>query len=107
MLFNSLEFLVFFPTITILYFFLPKQNRVHLLIIAGAIFYMALIPKYLLILICVILVDYLAARIIDATKDRKIKKLTLLISIIANLSFLIFFKYLNFLSTNLQEVLRL
>jgi hypothetical protein len=57
MLFNSLQFLVFFPVVTALYFLAPHRARWLLLLAASCVFYAAFIPKYLLILLFLILVD--------------------------------------------------
>ena len=50
MLFNSFDFLIFFPLITLLYFVLPHKFRWAMLLAASCIFYMYFIPKYILIL---------------------------------------------------------
>ena len=60
MLFNSFQFLLFFPTVTILYFLLPHRFRWQLLLLASCLFYMAFIPWYIVILIITILIDYFA-----------------------------------------------
>ena len=103
MLFNSLEFAVFFPIVTLLYFMLPQRFRVFMLLVASCVFYMAFIPKYILILLFVILVDYPAGLIIEASEGRR-RKLMLLISLCANIGILAFFKYYNFLNSNVAEV---
>ncbi|OFZ56311.1 MAG: alginate O-acetyltransferase, partial [Bacteroidetes bacterium RIFCSPHIGHO2_02_FULL_44_7] len=103
MLFNSLQFLIFFPTVTTLYFILPHRFRWFLLLIASCIFYMAFIPAYILILLVTIVVDYIAGILIEKSQGKK-RKLYLLISIVANIGFLAFFKYYNFASTNLTEL---
>jgi hypothetical protein len=46
MLFNSIEFLVFFPIVTIGYFLLPHKFRWLWLLIASCYFYMAFVPIY-------------------------------------------------------------
>ena len=60
MLFNSLQFLFFFPIVTALYFLLPHRGRWLLLLIASCVFYMAFVPIYILILAFTIVVDYIA-----------------------------------------------
>jgi len=61
MLFNSFQFLLFFPTVTFLYFLLPHRFRWQLLLFASCVFYMAFIPAYIAILGVTILIDYFAA----------------------------------------------
>ena len=70
MLFNSFEFVVFFITVTFLFFLLPHRLRWLLLLIASSLFYMAFIPIYILILAGMILVDYLAGLMIEGSRDR-------------------------------------
>ena len=98
MLFNSLEFLLFFPTVSILYFLLPHRFRIFLLLIASCIFYMAFIPAYVLILFFLIVIDYFAAIWIDGASGGR-RRICLLLSIIANVGLFAFFKYFNFFAS--------
>jgi alginate O-acetyltransferase complex protein AlgI len=104
MLFNSFEFLVFFPVVTILYFLLPHKWRWLHLLAASCIFYMALIPVYILILIFTIIIDYIAGIVIEKSEGRK-RKLYLTISIFANVGVLAVFKYYNFFIDNVNSLL--
>ena len=101
MLFNSLEFAVFFPLVTILYFVLPHKHRWWLLLGASAYFYMAFVPVYILILGVTIVVDYFAGIFIEEAQSLERKKAYLTLSLIANIGFLAFFKYFNFLNSNI------
>jgi D-alanyl-lipoteichoic acid acyltransferase DltB (MBOAT superfamily) len=106
MLFNSFQFLIFFPLVTLIYFILPGKYRwVHLLI-ASCVFYAAFIPVYILILLFTILVDYYAGLMISRSEGRK-RKYFLILSIVANVSILAVFKYYNFFTDNINEVLHL
>lgn len=105
MLFNSLEFALFFPIVTILFFLLPHRFRWALLLLASCFFYMFFKPVYILILIATILIDYYAAIYIARQVEKKHRKLLLLVSIVANVGILVVFKYYNFLAGNLQIVL--
>jgi D-alanyl-lipoteichoic acid acyltransferase DltB (MBOAT superfamily) len=100
MLFNSLEFALFFPLVTILYFILPHRHRWWLLLGASAYFYMAFVPVYILILGVTIVVDYFAGIFIEEARSLERKKAYLTLSLIANIGFLAFFKYFNFLNSN-------
>ena len=103
MLFNSFHFLVFFPVVTALYFLLPYRFRVPLLLAASCYFYMALIPIYILILAVIIIIDYFAGIMIEGAAGLK-RQLFLLTSLAANLGVLAFFKYFNFINTNLASL---
>lgn len=104
MLFNSFEFLLFFPIVTGLYFLIPYKWRWLLLLIASCYFYMAFVPVYILILGFTIVVDYFAGIYIANQSGRK-RKIALAASIVANVGVLAFFKYWNFLNANLTELL--
>ncbi|HEY4215977.1 MAG TPA: MBOAT family protein [Gemmatimonadaceae bacterium] len=109
MLFNSLEFLLFFPLVTAVYFALPHRGRISWLLIASCYFYSAFIPGYLLILFVLIGVDYTAGLLIEPAKGRR-RRAILIVSLAANLGILCVFKYFNFAGANITalfEFLRL
>ncbi|CAN5261674.1 MBOAT family protein [soil metagenome] len=105
MLFNSLHFLLFFAFTTLAYFSLPLRGRWVLLLIASCYFYMAFIPAYLLILGGVILVDYVAGIYIEQSQGTR-RKLLLIVSLIANIGLLVFFKYYDFFNEQLTLMLQ-
>jgi alginate O-acetyltransferase complex protein AlgI len=102
MLFNSFQFLIFFPVVTVIYFLLPHKYRWLHLLLASCVFYMAFIPVYLLILVLTIVVDYIAGILIARAEGRK-RKWFLVLSIIANVGILCVFKYYNFFIENINE----
>lgn len=99
MLFNSIQFFIFFPVVTVLYFILPHKYRWFLLLVASCVFYMMFIPVYILILAFTIIIDYFAGIYIEKN-DRKWKLFFLILSLVANIGVLVFFKYFNFLNGN-------
>lgn len=103
MLFNSFEFLIFFPIVTTLYYILPFKYRWMLLLLASCIFYMFFIPIYILILLVTISIDYYAALLISKSNPKK-KKLYLVISIISTCLVLFIFKYANFFIDNFNSL---
>ena len=100
MLFNSIEFLVFFPLVTLLYFLTPFKQRWIPLLLASCIFYMFFIPAYIFILLFTIVIDYYAGIAIAKTEVHK--KRFLILSIVANVGVLAFFKYFNFFAYNIN-----
>ena len=104
MLFNSFEFLLFFPIVTIIYFLLPGRLRWLHLLIASCIFYMYFIPVYILILFFTIVVDYFAGILIENAEGHR-KKTYLSVSLIANIGVLAVFKYYNFINDNITQLL--
>lgn len=106
MLFNSIEFIFFFPIVTTLYFLLPHKFRWFMLLISSCIFYMAFIPHYILILFITIIIDYFAGIFIEKSEGYK-KKAFLIISIISTCLILFIFKYFNFFSLSFQYIVNL
>ncbi len=105
MLFNSLQFLVFFMVITLSYYKLKSQkSRVNLLLIASCYFYMSFVPKYILILGSTIAIDYVAGILISKSSGHA-RKTWLVTSIVANVGILVFYKYFNFLLGNIEPLL--
>lgn len=95
MLFNSLEFALYFPIVCALYFLVPRKLKTPLLLVASCGFYMAFIPAYILILFTTILVDYFAGMWIENSAGPRKKRL-LWISITATCLILFVFKYFYF-----------
>src|ERR1700728_4861700 len=96
MLFNSIEFAIFFPVVTAIFFLLSQRWRVHFLLAASCLFYMAFIPVYILILLVTILIDYFAGIYLERVEDSKKKKALLWISVLSTCTVLFIFKYFGF-----------
>lgn len=100
MLFNSLEFAIFFPIVAALYFLLPQRLRTFHLLVASCIFYMAFIPAYILILALTIVIDYAAGIYLERTTG-KLRRLVLWISIVTTCAILFVFKYFYFFTDSM------
>ena len=105
MLFNSMQFAVFFPVVTALYFLLAHRYRWLLLLVASCIFYMAFIPAYIWILGLTIVVDYVAALRIAASTGST-RRAYLVVSIVVTTLILFFFKYFDFAADNIDALAR-
>lgn len=106
MLFNSLQFLVFFPVVTVIYFLLPHRYRWLWLLITSYYFYMSWKPEYAVLLLGATLISYGAARAMARTKNESRRKLFLFLSLAVNLGMLAAFKYFNFFSQAALEFLK-
>ncbi|MEJ8801761.1 MBOAT family O-acyltransferase [Pontibacter sp. H249] len=106
MLFNSFEFLVFFPTVIILYFLLPYRFRWALLLLASYTFYMFWRVDYAIILVISTLIDYLCSRMMDTypLEQSSRRKPWLWLSMLSNLGILFTFKYYNFFNTAARDL---
>ena len=102
MLFTSISFLYYFlPIVLILYFMVPKKFKNLVLFIASMLFYFYGEPKYIFLMIAEILIAYIGSLLIE--KHRKKSILALVLSI--HIGLLIFFKYTDFLITNINNIL--
>src|SRR5689334_23831608 len=99
MLFNSLEFAIFFPVVAAIYFLLPQRMRTLHLLCASCVFYMAFIPAYILILAVTIVIDYTAGLYLERI-GRRAKLWLLGASVCATCLVLFVFKYFYFFTAN-------
>lgn len=112
MLFNSLQFLFFFPIVVGMYYLIPQKLRNYWLLAASYYFYMCWNAKYVVLLLFSTIVTYVSGLSLErcsrADKEekniRRQKKLCVAVSFILNLSILVVFKYLNFGMESLQWI---
>ena len=105
MVFNSIDYIIFLPTVIILTFLVPNKFRWISLLISSYIFYMWWNPAYAVLIFASTIVDYFVGLNIHKTADKKIKKILLSISLITNLGLLFSFKYFNFFNEILRGLL--
>ncbi len=108
MLFNSVQFLIFFPIVALFYFLIPHRFRYLWLLAASYYFYMCWNSKYALLMLTSTAITYLSGLLIhraDLQGRERLKKLWVAVSFISNLSILFLFKYFDFAIGNLNRVL--
>lgn len=107
MVFSSILFIFrFLPVALIVYYISPKKLKNLAILILSLFFYSWGEPKYFIIMIISIIIDYLVGNAINKNfENRKFCKVFLAISIFFNLGMLIFFKYSNFFIMNINELL--
>ena len=91
MLFNSLDFVFFFPAVVAVYFALPYKYRWGLLLLASYLFYGLWEWSYLGLIWFSTTVDYFAARAMGERKTKKARRHFLWASLAGNLGLLFFF----------------
>lgn len=97
MLFNSLEFLLFFPLVTLLFYAIPHSSfRIPFLLAASYLFYMWWRPAYILLILASTGIDYCAGLWLPKMSNPRRKKILFVTSIVGNLGLLGVFKYFNF-----------
>ena len=104
MLFNSIHFLLFFPSIIIIYFLIPVKYRWILLLAGSYYFYMCWKVEYVFLILFSTIVDYLVGIQMGKTIDKNKRKILLVISLVTNLGLLFAFKYFNFFNESVREV---
>ena len=98
MLFNSIDFAIFFPSFFVLYWLVAKHLTVrNALILAGSyLFYGWWDWRFLFLIIFSSFVDFFAGLAMEKALNQRKRKLLLLVSLTANLGLLMYFKYANF-----------
>ena len=102
MIFNSLEYLVFFAIVAPAYFLLPQRFRWTLLLAASLWFYMAWRADYVILIIASIALDYVCSNSMGRTENPVARNAYLMVSICGNLGLLFAFKYFNFFNSSLR-----
>ena len=132
MIFTSLNFLIFFSIVFLVYYILPKKFQWIVLLIASIYFYISASVQYILYVLFAATITYSGALLIskldnkykddiengldNKTKDeRKIvkkkyqkkKKLIIIFTILGTLSLLIIMKYISFIIQNISYLHKL
>ncbi|AND64661.1 acyltransferase [Flavobacterium covae] len=109
MLFNSIDFALFFLLIFILYWFFTSKSlkRQNLLLLVGSYyFYSRWDWRFLFLLVFSTLLDYYSAIQIERSNSKRRRKFWFWLSIGINLGFLGVFKYFNFFSSSFSDLFR-
>lgn len=102
MLFNSLEFLIFFPIVVAIYYLLEHKYRWIFLLICSYYFYICWKEEYIFLIAASTLIDYYCGLKMGSLKTKIERKPYLIASLITNLTLLFSFKYFNFVSDSLN-----
>ena len=104
MVFSSNIFLfVFLPCVISLYFFADERYRNHVLLAGSLLFYAWGEPRYVLLMLLSITLNYAFGIMLG--KTGRFRKAVLVLAVCYNLLMLIIFKYLNFLARVVNNVL--
>ncbi len=103
MVFSSITFLYYFlPIVLGLYYITPSKGKNLVLFLSSLVFYAWGEPKYVFLMLGSILIGYAAGMLMDQLP----KKLVMTVSVGACLLALIYFKYIDFLVSNINVVLK-
>lgn len=109
MLFASTVFIFeFLPAVLLLYYIVLRKFRTGqniLLLVSSLLFYAWGEPKYVLIMILSIIVNYLFGLLVDKFRQSKAKsRLVIALTVVFNLGVLYIFKYLMFTIENINSI---
>jgi len=105
MLFNTTQFFLFLAVVLVLFYASPRRFRRYILLAASYFFYACWNPKFIALLLTLTAIDYTAGIWLEKVAPGPRRKALLILSLSANLGFLGFFKYYNFLASNLALLL--
>ena len=105
MLFNSFDFLVFFPIVVLVYYIIPKKVRYIWLLAASFYFYMSWNAKYIVLLLISIVTTWGFGWLVHYAKKSWGIKLSLAGCAVLNLGILFYFKYFDFFLETLNRIL--
>jgi len=98
---------IFLPVVFILYWALPHKFRWCLLLVASYYFYMSWNPTYVVLILLMTLLSYTAARMLEEEENISRRKAILTVTIVVCIGVLFFFKYFNFFSESVVNVINL
>ena len=105
MLFSSVPFLYYFlPAVLLLYAIAPRVLKNTVLLLASLVFYAWGEPRYVVVMLISILLGYIFGILIERFRGGRGAKVLLFLSVASSLSFLIYFKYVDFFITNWNAV---
>ncbi len=105
MLFSSIPFLYYFlPCVLILYFMAPRQLKNTVLLLFSLVFYAWGEPVYVFLMLATVLSGYVLGLLIERYRGKIASKVFMLISVVAFLAILGYFKYADFFIANFARV---
>ena len=112
MIFNSIQYIVFLPCVVLIYYVIPKKFRYIWLLLASYYFYMCWNSKYAVLIAASTFITFFSGLGIQFCREKfsahiKWVKLIVAGSFIINLGILFFFKYFDWILTNINRALHI
>ncbi len=105
MLFSSISFLFYFlPVVMLCYFLVPKKGKNLVLLICSLFFYAWGGVSYACLMVLAIAMAYVAALIIEKNRGKRTAKVTMIVAVVAIISFMLYFKYTDFFIENFNAI---
>lgn len=96
---------IFLPAVLAVYYLSPARWRNAVLLAFGLLFYGWSEPMYIILMVFTVVFDYFAGLLVARYKaqDKDLSaRITIAITLVVNLSFLVFFKYWDFIAASLS-----
>ena len=105
MLFSSISFLFYFlPIMLLTYFAVPQKGRNTVLLIFSLLFYAWGEPKYIILMVISIMTGFTAGLLMEKAQKRTGRRTVLVISVLLCVAGLIWFKYIDFFTDNINKL---
>ncbi|MBR8759097.1 MBOAT family protein [Porphyromonas levii] len=105
MLFNSIQFLLFFFVVCIVYYILQGNKARNLfLLVASYYFYMNWEPIYAVLILLSTIITYVCGLLVEKSNDKH-RTIYLVVSLLLNLGILFIFKYYDFINSSVTFLL--
>ncbi len=104
MLFNSVQFVLFFVAVLVLHWVAKPHWRNPILLVASYVFYGMWDWRFLGLLLVSTVVDYSVARLLEGDRPARTRRALLATSMVVNLGILGFFKYANFFADGFVDL---
>lgn len=105
MLFNSLDFLLFFIVIFIAYWNVSNKYKWIILLFSSYFFYAYWNPVYIILLFLSTYIDYFFSLNFTSSNNQFKKKIGIVFSLLLNFGLLFSFKYYNFFIEGLNQII--
>ncbi len=106
MIFSSITFLYYFlPILLLIYFITPNRYKNFVLLLFSLLFYFYGEPKYIWILLFSCVFNFYIGKKIGKSFNTKKSTVYLIFGILINFGLLFYFKYTDFMITNINQIL--
>ena len=96
---------IFLPIMLLLYFIVPSRFKNAIMILASLVFFAWGEIRYIFIMLVLAVMDFVCGKKITKYRDNKKKKIIfLMINVVVNLGILFFFKYADFIISNINNL---
>jgi len=107
MTFNSFQYFIFLPVVFVVFCFTKDRYRWFVLLLSSYIFYGYILKPILLIVLTIVIIGtFIIGKLIDECEDNFKKRLFLWIGVCFNIGLLMYFKYVPFITQNLNLLLQ-